>query len=155
ASVAYATGEAAALAGISAKALGLADAGMQALRLVQLKGAAVAAVTVVVLIGGVGLLAFAGRPPSRPNTGPTPPPTLRPTEPRIVVQFSESQRFGLVCPKLYDKGEPKKLTREPNGMTNNACFRFDGRDYLFGIDVPGVRWGRDKNNKIQRGVKIA
>src|SRR5262249_19317818 len=52
-------------------------------------------------------------------------------------------------------GEPKKLTREVKGTTNNACFRFDGRDYLFGIDVPGIRWGRDKNNKIQRGVKIA
>src|SRR5262245_8846812 len=52
ASVAYATGEAAALAAVSAKAVGLADAGMHAFMIAKVKIAAVVAVCVVLFLGG-------------------------------------------------------------------------------------------------------
>src|SRR5262249_9432781 len=62
---------------------------------------------------------------------------------RIQVQFSDSQRFGLICPRLRDPqntDEPKRLTRDPRGVTNNPCLRVDGYEYLFGHTIPGVRF---------------
>jgi hypothetical protein len=77
--------------------------------------------------------------------------------PRLRLAFSQSQRFGIVCTRLLDpvdSSRQKKLTREENGLTNNTCFRIDGFDYLFGVEVPGVRWGRDRNNKPIRETKL-
>jgi hypothetical protein len=82
---------------------------------------------------------------------------VKPEEPkdyenRILVQFSESQRFGIVCPKLRDPRnleEPKRLTRDARGITNNTCVRIDGYEYLYGIEIPGVRYVRERG-KVQK-----
>src|SRR5262249_22576181 len=155
ASVAYATGEAAALAAVSAKAVTLAEAGVRAMALAKIKIAATVAVCVVLFLGGSVMLVkkvATARSTTPATTSPMQP--TRPEEPRLMVKFSETQRFGLVCTMLYDAGNPKRLTREANGTTNNTCFRLDGREYLYGITVPDVRWGRDKHNKIQKHVEI-
>ena len=81
---------------------------------------------------------------------------VKPEEPkdyenRILVQFSESQRFGIVCPKLRDPRnleEPKRLTRDARGITNNTCVRIDGYEYLYGIEIPGVRYVRERGKVL-------
>src|SRR5438093_11378953 len=65
---------------------------------------------------------------------------------RVHVQFSDSQRFGITCPRLRDPNNPelpKRLTRDPRGITNNTCIRIDSYEYLYGIEIPGVRWLKD------------
>jgi RNA polymerase sigma factor (sigma-70 family) len=152
ASVAFATGGAVA-AGVSTKVVVLADAGLKAIWLSQAKIIAATVAAGLVLVVGLGVAVYrAGG--ANGSSRPTAPDTAapRPTDyndPRIVVQFSESQRFGLVCPRLN-----KPLTRQANGTTNNTCFKIDGREYIFGIDVPGVRWARDKHNKMIKGAKV-
>lgn len=75
----------------------------------------------------------------------------------VGVEFTrESSRFGVVCNKLRDPintEERKKLTRDQRGMTNNTVFRVDGYEYLFGHEIPGVRWVRDQN-KLMREATI-
>ena len=59
---------------------------------------------------------------------------------RIHVLFSDSQRFGLTCPNLKDPRnpeQPKRLTRDDRGLTNNTCIRIEGYEYLFGQEIPG------------------
>ncbi len=76
---------------------------------------------------------------------------------RIFVQFSDSQRFGLVCPRLRDPRNPEKpklLTRDERGVTNNTCVRVEGYEYLFGHEIPGVRWVREKG-RIMKEQPIA
>lgn len=145
ASVAYAVGEAAS-AGISTKVVALAEAGLKSIAIAKAKLIGTAVLGIAVVVGGAGFVALKQFSRS-PVTVPGAPTTIPDTRPRLEVAFSETQRFGLICPRLNDK----RLTREKNGTTNNTCFRIDGRDYLFGIDVPGVRWGRDKHNKMIRG----
>src|SRR5262249_12706458 len=75
---------------------------------------------------------------------------------RILVQFSESQRFGIVCPKLRDPRnpeQPKRLTRDDRGITNNTCIRIDGYEYRYGIEIPGVRYARERG-KVQKELPI-
>jgi len=76
---------------------------------------------------------------------------------RIHVQISDSQRFGIVCPRLRDPqnpDKPKKLTRDERGLTNNTCFRIEGYEYLFGHEIPGVRYVRE-NGKVMKEIPIA
>jgi RNA polymerase sigma factor (sigma-70 family) len=150
ASVAYAAGEAAGLAAVSAKAVALAEAGVQAIFLAKVRLAAVLTLSVVFVLGGTVLaLRKIGAPGlTKPATTAQVPPTDHyPNEPRLLVQFSQTHRFGMVCPRLLYAGKPKKLTREATGTTNNACYRIDGIDNLYGIDNPGVHWIRDKNKQ--------
>ncbi len=76
---------------------------------------------------------------------------------RIWVQFSDSQRFGLICPRLRDPRNPEKpklLTRDERGLTNNTCVRIEGYEYLFGHTIPGVRWTRE-NGKFVKELPIS
>jgi hypothetical protein len=60
---------------------------------------------------------------------------------RIEVQFSDSQRFGIVIPRLRCLGnadKPRLLTRDERGITNNTCICIDGYEYLFGVELPGT-----------------
>jgi hypothetical protein len=51
-----------------------------------------------------------------------------------------TMRFGLVMlTDKDDEGQPKKLTFDQWGRTNNTCLRLDGREVLFGDDRAG-RW---------------
>jgi hypothetical protein len=71
---------------------------------------------------------------------------------RIHVQFSDSQRFGIVCPRLRDPrnpDKPKLLTRDERGITNNTCLRIEGYEYLFGQEIPGVRWVREHGKTMK------
>ncbi|MBL8796967.1 MAG: hypothetical protein JNM56_23905 [Planctomycetia bacterium] len=75
---------------------------------------------------------------------------------RVHVQFSEQQRFGIVCPRLRDPRNPEKpklLTRDERGITNNTCVRIEGYEYIYGVEIPGVRYVRDKG-KIMKEVPI-
>ncbi|MBL8798315.1 MAG: hypothetical protein JNM56_30755 [Planctomycetia bacterium] len=75
---------------------------------------------------------------------------------RIHVQFSEQQRFGIVCPRLHDPKNPEKpklLTRDERGITNNTCIRVEGYEYLFGQEIPGVRYVRD-DGKIWKELPV-
>jgi len=86
------------------------------------------------------------------------PPKIEPLDyiNRIHVQFSDSQRYGLVCPKLKDprnNDKPKLLTRDERGITNNTCVRIEGYEYLFGHEIPGVRYVKEKG-KIMKEVPI-
>jgi predicted Zn finger-like uncharacterized protein len=73
---------------------------------------------------------------------------------RIHIMFTDSQRFGLICPRLPDQGtKPKMLTRDERGVTNNTIVRIDGNEYIFGHEVPGVRFVRDKG-KLMKQVGI-
>jgi hypothetical protein len=76
---------------------------------------------------------------------------------RIHVQFSDSQRFGLVCTRLRDPrnpDKPKLLTRDERGLTNNTCIRIEGYEYLFGHEIPGVRWVKE-GGRIMKEQPIA
>jgi hypothetical protein len=88
----------------------------------------------------------------------TPPPSGPiDTINRILVQFSDSQRFGLVCTRLRDPQNPEKpklLTRDERGLTNNTCIRIEGYEYIFGHEIPGVRWVREKG-RIMKEQPIA
>jgi RNA polymerase sigma factor (sigma-70 family) len=75
---------------------------------------------------------------------------------RIHVEFSEQQRFGIVCPKLRDPrnpDKPKMLTRDERGITNNTVVRIEGYEYLFGVEIPGVRWVKE-NGKVMKEAPI-
>src|SRR5947208_97708 len=61
---------------------------------------------------------------------------------RILVKFNEEMRFGIACPELRDPRnaeKPKLLTRDERGITNNTCFRIEGYEFLFGVEIPGSR----------------
>jgi len=76
---------------------------------------------------------------------------------RIHVQFSDSQRFGIVCPRLRDPNnpdKPKRLTRDERGVTNNTCIRVEGYEYLFGHEIPGIRYVRDQG-RIWKELPVA
>jgi hypothetical protein len=77
---------------------------------------------------------------------------------RVHVQFSEQQRFGIVCPKLRDPRNPQKpklLTRDERGITNNTIVRIEGYEYLWGVEIPGVHYVKDKDSgKIIKEVPI-
>src|SRR5262249_53814398 len=71
--------------------------------------------------------------------------------PRLAIDFSTTHRFGLVCPLLLDAdGNPKRLTRETKGTTNNACISVDADELIYGIDIPSVRWVRDKAKHAEK-----
>lgn len=75
---------------------------------------------------------------------------------RVHVQFSEQQRFGIVCPRLRDPRNPelpKKLTRDERGATNNTMVRIEGYEYMFGVEIPGTRFVREKG-KLMKEVPI-
>jgi hypothetical protein len=73
------------------------------------------------------------------------------------VQFSDSQRIGLVCPRLrhhVNPEQPKPLTRDERGLTSGStCIRIDGYEYLFGNEIPGVRYVKHRG-KIQKEVPV-
>ena len=86
------------------------------------------------------------------------PPKLTPKDyiNRIHVQFSEQQRIGLVCPRLRDPAnpeEPKRLTRDPRGITHNTVVSVEGYQYIWGVEIPGVRYVKDKG-KLMKEVPI-
>jgi hypothetical protein len=95
----------------------------------------------------------------------------------IVAVWDPSMRFGLVMLNEADpssRSQPKRLTFEERGTTNNTCVRLDGFEYLFGErpfhrkddgevvgpDWPG-RWlqrenkdlGNDAGGRTRQGVQ--
>ena len=75
---------------------------------------------------------------------------------RIHVQFSEQQRFGFVCPRVREPNDPEKplrLTRDERGITNNTIVRIDGYEYIYGVEIPGVRYVREQG-KVMKEVPI-
>jgi len=77
--------------------------------------------------------------------------------PQIAVSFHDTRknlnypgllpgtmRFGLVLRTETEGGNPKRLTFDQYGCTNNTCLRVDGKDALFG-DTRDARW-------VDRGV---
>jgi hypothetical protein len=63
------------------------------------------------------------------------------TDPRLGVEFSGRDRFGIVMLKEKDPKDPdklKRLTFQPDGGTNNTRVLIDGSDFLYGQE-PG-RW---------------
>jgi hypothetical protein len=96
----------------------------------------------------------------KPDAGLTAeePPKIEPLDyiNRVHVQFSDQQRFGLVCPKLRDPrngDKPKLLTRDERGITNNTCVRIEGYEYIYGVEIPGVRYVKEKG-KLMKEVPI-
>src|SRR5690242_9606954 len=68
-----------------------------------------------------------------PPPPPDRPPRVEPLDPipRVLPRFSETEQFGIICPRLTDEhGRPKRLTQDERGSTNNTLVRIDGRDYL-------------------------
>jgi hypothetical protein len=64
-------------------------------------------------------------------------------DPRLGVEFSERDRFGLIMLKEKDPKDPdklKRLTFKPDGGTNNTCIRIDGADVLYGQEPEPGRW---------------
>jgi RNA polymerase sigma factor (sigma-70 family) len=154
ASLAFAAGEAAAVAGSSAAAVALAEAGVQAILFAKAKLIALTCCAVLAVTGTVGVTY---KIMSRTPAPPTEIVVFRDMLPRLRLAFSQSQRFGIVCTRLLDPNDAsqmKPLTRERDGKTNNTCFRIDGLEYLFGIEIPRVRWGRDRNNRPLKEVKL-
>jgi hypothetical protein len=121
-------------------------------RLVQGGFVSIALATPFVLFQGLPFI----RPPMQMENTPAPvldlplpesesPPRIEPLDPkpRLLIQFSESLQFGIVCPRLrdpIDPEKPKRLTGDEQGRTNNTVIRVDGRDYHFGSNAPGARW---------------
>jgi hypothetical protein len=81
-----------------------------------------------------------------------------------AVLTNATMRFGLVMPREHDPKNPKefkKLTFSKEGVTNNACLRIDGKDYLFG-ELKGIpaKWvkqaeplGKDPSGREIDGQK--
>jgi hypothetical protein len=64
---------------------------------------------------------------------------LRDTEPRLMPEFNDSVRFGLLMHKERDPENPskhKRLTYQEKGGSNNTCVRLEGQEHLFGL-APG------------------
>jgi RNA polymerase sigma factor (sigma-70 family) len=153
ASVAYAAGEAAGLAGVSAKVLSLAEAGMQAIALNKVRLIAAIAVSLVLFVGGAGLVIkkVANTSTNGSNGQPNGTVSIVDARPRLAIDFSASHRFGLICPRLLDAdGNPKRLTREAKGTTNNTCISIDEDELIYGIDIPSVRWVRDRTKHAEK-----
>ena len=75
---------------------------------------------------------------------------------RVHVQFSDQQRFGLVCPRLRspaDPEEPKRLTRDPRGITGNTIVRINDADFIWGVETANCRYVKDKG-KLMKEVPI-
>lgn len=70
--------------------------------------------------------------------------------PSIKVNFmEEKRRFGIQMlnePDPNDLHEPKNLTSNPRGTTNNTCIRIAGADSLFG-QPPGI-WASEKGKRL-------
>jgi serine/threonine protein kinase len=64
--------------------------------------------------------------------GKTNPP---PQEPPRMDRGRDSMRFGVTM--TDDKGNPKRLTYDPYGRTNNTVLRVDGKDFIFGDALDG------------------
>jgi hypothetical protein len=96
--------------------------------------------------------------------GTKPPPGVAPGATRPGF-WEPSMRFGLTMRKPDQFGQQKRLTFEMKGLTNNACVRLDGSEYLFGerpfrlgdgtyatnIPWPG-RW-HERNAKLDRPLR--
>src|SRR5262249_58183073 len=64
---------------------------------------------------------------------------LRDKDPRIGVQYSNENRFGVVMLDANDPGNKdawKRLTMRENGSTNNTIVKIAGHEYTFGT-APG------------------
>ncbi|OAI54577.1 hypothetical protein AYO44_03275 [Planctomycetaceae bacterium SCGC AG-212-F19] len=166
----------------SLTSIALAEGVLHAMFLSRLRVAAMLVLALFVFGGGIALVgrpvlnaqapnevpptpaqpaAAAEEPPAKPadsEQAPADPLTIEPLDyiNRVHVQFSETQRFGLVCPRLRDPrnpNRPKLLTRDERGITNNTCVRIEGYEYLFGVEIPGVRYVKE-NGKVMKEVPI-
>ncbi len=91
-----------------------------------------------------------GPPPTNPQEGKgvSWSYNIKDTDPLLGVDFNlKTMRFGIVMLKEEVKGEHKKLTRDPDGGTNNTCVKIDGSDHLFGKQ-PFVFEGKAHLEKI-------
>jgi RNA polymerase sigma factor (sigma-70 family) len=166
-------------ASIPANILSLAEGVLQTMLISRIKWATTLVLAVALLGGTVGMLGrhvvWAEQPDKKADTpekkelaDPKSDVKIISVEPatptiesldnvnRIHVQFSEQQRFGLVCPKLRDPrnpDRPKMLTRDERGITNNTVVRIEGYEYLFGVEIPGVRWVKE-NGKVMKEAPV-
>lgn len=65
---------------------------------------------------------------------------LADSEPRIMTEFTDRARFGLLMLKERDPENPaknKRLFYDEKGNSNNVCFKLEGQEHLFG-QAPGV-----------------
>ncbi|HKI30445.1 MAG TPA: hypothetical protein VKA46_01040, partial [Gemmataceae bacterium] len=111
--------------------------------------------TLVILAGvAIAMWAFGGwGNGDATNKTPLPPTGVEiDPNPQIVVSFHDTRknlnypgllpgtmRFGLVLRTEAEGGNPKRLTFDQYGCTNNTCLRVDGKDALFG-DTRDARW---------------
>ena len=71
------------------------------------------------------------------------PKQLASPKPRIGVQFTDENRFGVVMLDVDDpnnKGKWKKLTFEPDGKSNNTIVKIGSSEYKFGFKTPTNTW---------------
>jgi RNA polymerase sigma factor (sigma-70 family) len=147
---------------VSPQAIALAEGALRAIDLVKTLFAALFGLFVTVMIGGTAMLLFhrgSGDDVPLAETEPDPPIVKAlDEENRIAVLFSEeTQRFGIACTKLPDPRRPGKfklLTSDERGQNNNTRVLVDGSDYRFGFETPNVRWYRDRDRKLWKGVKV-
>jgi predicted secreted protein len=74
---------------------------------------------------------------------------LRDPIPRLAVQMSDSQRFGIQLrdPKNNDSTHWKKLLFDVQGKTNNTCIKIDGSEYIFGQKTNDNVWVQGRQRK--------
>jgi len=79
------------------------------------------------------------------------------TENRIAVSFAEdTQRFGISLTKFKDpkyKEKFKQLTSHERGLNNNTVVNIEEFPYVFGREIPGVRYVRE-GGKLVKEKKI-
>jgi hypothetical protein len=89
-------------------------------------------------------------------TGPNyDPRQLRSPKPRLGVQFTPENRFGVVMLDAQDpknKGSWKRLTFSTDGATNNTIVKIGGNEYKFGFTTRSNVW-RPKVPPYRRELK--
>lgn len=146
---------------VSPQVLALAEGMVRAAEFIRTMLTTLFAVLVLLTVG-VGSLFFLSRfvddNPVADNE-PGAPIDVKPLDDvdRICLAFSnETQRFGIACTQMTDPRDPRKpklLTSDDHGLNNNTRVKIDDRDYRFGFEAPGVRWFKDKDGKVWKGVK--
>jgi hypothetical protein len=83
--------------------------------------------------------------------------TIKNTEPRLIIRYTDEMRFGLEMANVPDPKNPdkfKRLTYEETGSSNNTIVKIDGYEFYFGEKTPNNVWRKHREpTRSGRGMQ--